>query len=461
MKKLISLMIAVMMLIVPVLSFAESAATDTTVQIYVNQDVLAAFAGEDAAFYATIAQMLALKLHSQENQFRAALSMEDFSIADLIFEMAEKGLIIGSSLIGDNAILVSYEDLNELLSSMSASAGTSNNNALNNLNLDHTLAVIQEVVTMDVQPVKSWDGTSDPATSLLAIKVSPDAFLKIIDAVFADIQTNGAAEQLLAMSHENRDYDTVVAEAKSQISAIMPADGDFLTIRVGTNDKNEPVYVSAILAFIDNVISDVNIKEITNDAGETDYDLEYTYEKAERKLIADAFRSSSNSQMDWSCDLVLTTAGETVSAYYGLDISVADNAVEVIFYLGSQDEESEKPDISMMASLVIDGAKNDGSFEFAISMADENDFSNLLTLKGGSYEKDGSNVYGVGLNLAGFEDEVASIAITSVPGETLASIANKTLINFKDLNEETLSSLGELATNNLMGLFGSMMGLSL
>lgn len=451
MKKIVLLIIAIVMLIIPVLSFAESAATDTTVQISINQEVLASLAGEDAASYAVFAQLLALKFHTQSNQFSASVNMGDFTIADLIFEIAEQGLIISSRMIDDNAILISAEDLNELLSTASVPEDANNNSALSNLNLEHTFDVVQNVIIIGEEPVESWEGTSDTPTSLYTISISSDAFLKIMDAVFEDIKASGAAEELLKGAGENRDYETVVAESNAKVAAVMPAEDDFITAMIGVNAIGEPVYAYAVITYVDSTAVKVDTAESDKSA-------------IEKSLITEAYRFSGDEQLLWSCDLILAAADEIVYSYYGLDISIADGALDAMFYKGSQDEESDQPDIDIMASLTVDSASTDaqntGAFEFRISMADEDDFSDLLTLKGNIVEGINSSNCSVDLYLAGIEDAAGSILVSTVPGETLASIANKTLINIKDLNEETLSKLSELAVNNLMGLFGSLMSIS-
>ena len=451
------------MLIVPVISFAEQA-TDTTVTVSVNSEAITALAGNDAALYAAIIEQASLVLHAQNNQFRAMLGLGEYTVADLVLELAEQGIIIGSNLIDNNAILLSYEDLQALMPATTPSEEDSASAGFN-INFDHTMEVIQENMKVDMKTFDSWDLDSDPATTALIFSITPENFLKIFDATFEDIQKSGAADQILSLAGQGGDFDAAAASSKEELSKVLPESGDFLTVTVGLNDNSDPVCFMADIYYRENVIVDVTFNDTTNDAGEvTSTDIQYIYANKNKELAADLYRTTTDTAQMWNGTLVEYVEGEDISSYYGLNLDISENAFYAQLDFGTYTAGAEEPEIVMIASLNIADTSSDaisgGSFDFTVSMIEEDDFAPLFSINGTAETEGINSKCKVALYLGGFEEEIGSLSISTAAGTVLDSIANKNLINFKDLNEETLQDLGNLIVNHLSGLLGAPAGAS-
>ncbi len=424
MKKLIALFIALMLFAVPVLSFAESnAAQRTVVKLDVNESFLSMIAGENGAALAPLLNAYSLGLHSQSNQFCAELNASESTLANLIFEMTEKDLLIGSNLLGTTAIQISLE---ELFSAMSAYTGNNTASASVQMNFDHTAAVVQESLAADMQAVENWDKDSDPAVSALSISISSENFLKVMDAVFEDFKANGVMDQILAspgMKDSGMDADQLIAQAKKEIAAALQEGKNALELYIGLDEAGAPVYFSG--------------------------DIYFMNQNKNSDLYFFAARHSTDSLV-WNGGVINIPEGDTEYNGFGFNVAVTQSDVNAEVIFNQYDESGTLTNSTMKVAFNF---SNNADFALTVSPASEGSFVDMFTLSG----IPGNNSYKVALAVAGIEGDAASLTCTTESAEPYDSIAGYETISLKDLqeNEEIQTSILLMLITNLQSVFGS------
>ena len=461
MKKIIAVMIAIMMFALPVLSFAEStSAKDITLKVSVNPEFLNAMSSDDMTLMANIIEQAGLVFHTQDNLVKAALTLADISLVDFVAEIADEGILLGSNLIPKNAILVSYEKIQEVLSAVQSELNQTEKddaaakeiaNAMLNIDFSHTTEVLTNAVVIDQYKPETWDLDSDVPAQIIQADLSNENAVEFFAAALQDIKNSKILDQLYAtagldMTVTDEDFD----EALEEIAGILPDEGNFISVYIGMSNEGNPVYFAFVTNYKETTIT--NITPVTADDGTINYETEYnTVAKAASFQMAQA---TSDSSISWFGGLTTQNADAESYDYYGFELVASENALNIDAGYGYS---ADGGDPEYFFTISFEGTATDDSADFSLSLAMPDSSTGESTVLGsldGSLKTYGNDfAFDVSLNIANIDAPIATLSLSSADGEIAPSIADRAVITLADLsNEETINSLMEQVENSLGGL---------
>ena len=214
MKKVLSLVMALLMLCLPLGALADTPA-EMLLEVISNGRALTektafqveADEGADPRYaaYADLLNVLASSVTISQTQLAADVTLNDNNVFDVIIEGNESGLYVKSSWLGDGVLLFTPEDLVNALkaSNVDVEQIIASMNGASNISIDvneetfaNTMAWVQNVLAanMTMGPAEEDENQHDPAVSQLQVSLTGEQLLELVEAMHTDMA--GVVEQL-------------------------------------------------------------------------------------------------------------------------------------------------------------------------------------------------------------------------------------------------------------------------
>lgn len=464
MKKLLATLLALVMLLVPVLSMAESA---MTLDISLSNVNLTPFLEEEAdpsqvEIINDLINALGLTVYSMENedgsmQLGLSLNLSGQSALTLDAQVAEDAILLGSNLLGSDVIAVTPDELIETLknnkdallelglseedydalmeqlpalfsdpmSGLDASAMD-----LSDLDLTATMEAVQAFAeTMQVAEgeLTEQPADCDPATSVAIITMDGNAMLKVLSTAMSDIMNTAFFQNyttlmngmLQAQGEDEVDFAAVVQEMFNKLSI-----KDDVVVTVYADEYGDAVRVEYALT----LIADGN----EDDALEIDGVL--------TRLTGDTLTYTLTNK--------LTVDGETADVVCHF-ILKSDTSFTVDFTASADDE-------VVYASLDAEMAENGGDLMFIVTVTDEDGNQEGMRVHEVISEEENTTMV---IDYLPLEDDTPWMTITITVSETAeqAKLDGSNAVRVLSMSEEELNAWIEgLQSNMQIALIGAL-----
>ena len=386
MKKLLATLLALVMLLVPVLSMAESA---MTLDISLSNFNLTPFLEEEVdpsqvEVINDLMNVLGLTVYGMENedgsvQLGLSLNLSGQPAVTLDAQVAEDALLFGSNLLGSDVIAItpdelietlknnkdtllelglSEEDYNALMEQLPAlfSGPMSGLDAsamdLSDLDLTATMEAVQafgETVQLTEGELTEQPADCDPATSVAIITMDGNAMLKVLSAAMSDIMNTALFQNyttlmngmLQAQGEDEVDFAAAVQEVFGRLSV-----KDDVVVTLYADEYGDPVRVEYALTLIADGNEDDSLEidgVLTRLTGDT---LTYTLTN---KLTVDGETADVvchfilKSDTSFTVDFTATADDEVVFASMDAEIAeIAENGGDLMFVVTVTDEDGNR-----------------------------------------------------------------------------------------------------------------------
>ena len=450
MKKLLAVLMALAMFVLPVMSFAEGAlgednekvvekliqsgkmvVTEAKIEIG-DLDKAGMLGEEETKALQDLAAKLTFMFGRQSNGGAFVVRLEDEPILHIGCRADADAFLLGSNLLGDKVLTVKAEDIEQMMGNIAGGA-----EAAASLNMEKTAAALQAVMTeaMKVEQVTEWEENSDVPATLMSVSLTGKQMADVLRAALEDLQpvVESLAAYGMKVDMEAQEAQLKQLEENTNVLAVI----DIYSTAEGQ-----------VAAF------EVTILDGTEAAGEVLYVVGYhnsTDDPRSGTLVC-KFGAGENAPV-WALNVV--SSPDHTQNVATLEMNNPENGYGTLIVTAESEREADEAENHLVAQFYATDAE---------TIMNDPQVSPVMTLVVGSEREIENGEFSAESSLSlfnGAEDGTLLFTLKEVTKTQEADDRkpeNAQMVNALTLTEEDIQELGTTAFLNIMEVVGKLVG---